>query len=92
MGRSKSKPKKSLFLRIGLFVFIIYLVILLVDLGKQINDKNTEINNLNVQISEYEHLNKDLQNKIDHPDVYLEQQAREKGYVSPGADVYKEIP
>ena len=90
--QTTKKRKRSLFLRIALLVFSVYVIITLIQLQLTINDKQAEINETSDSITDYQRENEALQNKVDNPDQYLDQQAREQGYVNPGADVYKEIP
>ena len=86
------KKKRSLFIRLALLLFAGYIVVMLVGLQMQINEKQAEIDKKQTQIREYQNQNADLQEKVENSDSYLEQQARENGYVSPNADVYIEIP
>lgn len=86
------KKKKSLLIRFALLLLAGYLVVMFVNLQMQINEKQAEIDQKQAQIHEYQNLNEDLQNKVDNKDAYIDQQARENGYVKPNADVYVEIP
>lgn len=86
------KVKKSILLRIAIIVFILYALTTLLNLQRQINQQQAIIDEKKAQVVELKRLNEDLQNKVKNNDLYLDQQAREQGYVNPGADVFKEIP
>ncbi len=86
------KKKKSLLIRFALVLLALYLVVMFVNLQMQMNEKQVVIDQKQAQIREYQNLNEDLQSKLDHKDDYLDQQARENGYVKPNADIYVEIP
>lgn len=89
------KKKRNLLLRIALLIFAVYVMVTLIQLQLEISAKQSGdkgIDELSSEIAELQRQNEDLQNKLDHPDRYLEEQAREQGYVHPGDDVYKEIP
>lgn len=91
-SKNNSKKTRSILFRIALLVFICYVAVVLIQLQLEINDKQAEIDSKQAEIQEYEHLNGDLQNKVDNEDLYIGQQARENGYVAPNADVYVENP
>ncbi len=90
-ARPKQK-KKSIFLRVALLAFAVYMVVVLVQLQMEISDRQKDIDALYTQIAQQQRLNEDLQNKVADNDLYLEQQARDNGYVRPGEDVFQEIP
>lgn len=85
------KKKRSLLIRLALILFAGYIVVMLVQLQMQINDKQAEIDSKQAQIHAYQNQNADLQEKLENSDAYLDQQARENGYVAPNADVYIEV-
>lgn len=95
MKQTAAKPKqkkKSIFLRIALVAFAVYMVVVLVQLQMEISDRQKDIDSLQAQILQQQRLNEDLQNKVENTDLYLEQQARDDGYVRPGEDVFQEVP
>ena len=91
-AQTSKKKKRNLFLRIAVLVFAVYIIVTLIQLQLTINDKQSEINETSEAITDKQRENDDLQHKLDNPDQYLDQQARDQGYVHPGDDVYKEIP
>ena len=91
-ANTSKKKKTSLLVRIALLIFAVYIVVMLIQLQLEINDKQALINEMSDTITDTQRQNDDLQHKLDNPDQYLDQQARDEGYVHPGDDVYKEIP
>jgi len=91
-NETSKKKKTSLLVRIALLIFAVYIVVMLIQLQLEINDKQALINEMSDTITDTQRQNDDLQHKLDNPDQYLDQQARDEGYVHPGDDVYKEIP
>lgn len=92
MRSGSQKKKKSIFLRLSLLAFAVYVIVMLVQLQLQIQQRQQDIDTLAAQAEELTRLNEDQQHLLDNPDRYLEQQARAKGYVLPGEDVFKESP
>lgn len=86
------KKKKNLLIRFALLLLAGYIAVLFVNLQMQINEKQTEIDRKQAQIHEYQNLNEDLQNKLDNPNAYLDQEARKNGYVKPNSDIFIEDP
>lgn len=84
------RMKKSIFLRIALIAFSVYVVVMLVQLQMEITEKKNRIAALDEQISTYEKINDDLQKQSDNYEYYLEQKAREQGMARPGETIYKE--
>ena len=89
--KKKTKSKNTIFL-IGVLIVVAYCIVRIAVLQMTVHDKKAQITLLENQITEFQQLNDDLKNKIDNNDLYLDQQAREKGYVDPGADVFQETP
>lgn len=88
---NKQKKKRSLLIRFALILFAGYIVVMLVNLQMQINEKQEVIDTKQAQIREYQNKNADLEEKVNNPDAYLDQVARDGGFVSPNADVYIEV-
>ena len=86
------KKKKNLLISFALLLLAGYIAVLFVNLQMQINEKQTEIDRKQAQIHEYQNLNEDLQNKLDNPNAYLDQEARKNGYVKPNSDIFIEDP
>ena len=89
----KRKLKRSALLRISLIAFLIYVVATLIGLQIQINQKQTELENLQQQIMIKEITNltsgADLESGNDD---YIEQIAREKlDYAKPGERIFINI-
>ena len=65
------RMKKSIFLRIALIAFSVYVVVMLVQLQMEITEKKNQIAALDEQISTYEKINDDLQKQSDNYEYYL---------------------
>ena len=79
--RAVKKKKKSIFLRIALLAFSVYVIVMLIQLQLQINE-----------IAAYVRMNEDLQNKSDNYEKYQEQQARKQGLTRPEELILVEVP
>ena len=90
--KAVKKKKKSIFLRIALLAFSVYVIVTLVQLQLQIGNEQQRLNKLDEDIQRQVSLNEDIQNKTDNYEQYLEQRARERGMARPGEVIYKEIP
>ena len=90
MKAVKRKRKKSIFLRIALPAFSVYVVVMLVQLQMEITDRQDRIAALDDQIRQQELENDNLQKQTDNYEYYLEQKAREQGYARPGETIFKE--
>ena len=92
--RSRVK-KHSIVLRVLLVIFVVYLVSLVFSIVK-VNAVNAayeeEIARMDAAIVESELGNLELRDKTEHPDMYLDEIARENGYVKPGEEIFKETP
>ncbi|MBP5303936.1 MAG: septum formation initiator family protein [Clostridia bacterium] len=91
MASRKKEKKPNILVVLSVVIFLLFVTVMLGQLFLQLKDKQQEIENVKSEISELEQKNRDLKYKLDNKEQYLEQKAREKGYVNPGADVYKEI-
>lgn len=92
MKAERKKKKRSIFLRVALLAFSVYVVVTLVQLQLELKEKKDQENAILAEIERQERLNEDLQNKLENVDEYLEQQARENGMARPGEQIYQEIP
>lgn len=92
MKAERKKKKRSIFLRVALLAFSVYVVVTLVQLQLELKEKKDQENAILAEIERQERLNEDLQNKLENVDEYLEQQARENGKARPGEQIYQEIP
>ncbi|MCI8553738.1 MAG: hypothetical protein HFJ80_02175 [Clostridiales bacterium] len=90
--KTVKKKKKSVFLRVALLAFSVYVIVMLVQLQLQIGEKQQQLTQLQEETRRQATLNADVQNKTDHYERYLEQRARERGMARPGEVIYKEIP
>ena len=86
------KKKKSIFLRVALLAFSVYVLVSLVQLQMDIQKRQQQLDDINEQIRVQTSLNEDVQNKTDHYERYLEEKSREQGMARPGETIYKEIP
>ena len=90
--KSAKKKKKSIFLRVALLAFSVYVLVSLVQLQMDIQKRQQQLDDINEQIRVQTSLNEDVQNKTDHYERYLEEKSREQGMARPGETIYKEIP
>ena len=90
--KSAKKKKKSIFLRIALLAFSVYVVVTLVQLQLEIRDRREELSTKASEIGRQRRVNEDLENKNQNTDEALDQQARENGKARPGEQIYQEIP
>lgn len=90
--KAEKKKKKSIFLRIALLAFSVYVIVALVSLQVQLNQRRADEAALQNEIERQERINEDLKNKTQNSEEYLEQQARENGMARPGEQIYQEIP
>lgn len=90
--KAVKKKKKSIFLRIALLAFSIYVIITLVQLQMDIVNKQKQLDAIQENILLQQQLNGDLQSKRDNYNDYLEQQARDQNMVKPGEIVFQEVP
>lgn len=90
--KADKRKKKSIFLRIALLAFSVYVIVMLVQLQMELSARERDLNNLNQTIQNQKMMNEDLKNQAENHENYLDQQAREQGYARPGETIYKEIP
>ena len=90
--KSAKKKQKSIFLRIALLAFSVYVVVTLVQLQLEIRDRREELSTKASEIERQRRVNEDLENKNQNTDEALDQQARENGKARPGEQIYQEIP
>ena len=90
--RAVKKKKKSIFLRIALLAFSVYVIVMLIQLQLQINESERDIDGYDQKIAAYVRMNEDLQNKSDNYEKYQEQQARKKGLTKPNETIIIEVP
>jgi len=86
------KRKKSIFLRLALLAFSIYVIVMLLQLQMELGASQRQLDNVDQEIKNMQLLNDDLKNKMENYESYQEQQARENGQARPGESIYKEIP
>ena len=86
------KKKKSIFLRIALLAFSVYVIVMLIQLQFQIVESQKKIDGIDQQIAAYQRINEDLQNKSDNYETYQEQQARKQGLTKPNETIIIEVP
>ena len=95
------KKKKSIFLRVALAAFSIYVVVMLVQLQlefseqqKDYNQKTAAAEKLKKEIEELKKQSKVFRNryKNNNSEDYMEEKAREQGMARPGETIYIEIP
>ena len=90
--KAVKKKKKSIFLRIALLAFSLYVIITLVQLQMDIGNKQKQLDAVQENILLQQQLNGDLKSKLENPDEYSEQEARDQNMVKPGEIVMQEVP
>ena len=90
--KAEKRKKKSIFLRIALLAFSVYVIVMLVQLQMELSARERDLDNLNQAIQNQQMMVEDAKNQNENYEDYLEQQAREQGYARPGETIYKEIP
>ncbi|MDD2362451.1 MAG: septum formation initiator family protein [Oscillospiraceae bacterium] len=88
----KRKKKKSIFLRIALVAFSVYVVVMLIQLQLEVSEKQKVYAQ---QIVDAERINKEnegLEEQIENYAMYLETKAREQNMARPGETIYEGIP
>ena len=90
--KAVKKKKKSIFLRIALLAFSLYVIITLVRLQMDIGNKQKQLDAVQENILLQQQLNGDLKSKLENPDEYIEQEARDQNMVKPGEIVMQEVP
>ena len=90
--KAVKRKKKSIFLRIALIAFSIYIAAVVIYLQMEINALEKNNSDLDSTTARQTIVNEDLQKQNDNPNQYLEKNAREQGYAKPGEIVYIEVP
>ena len=90
--KAEKKRKKSIFLRLALLAFSIYVIVMLLQLQMELGQSQRQLDNVDQEIKNMQLLNDDLKNKMENYEAYQEQQARENGQARPGETIYKESP
>lgn len=86
------KKKKSIFLRIALLAFAVYVIVMLIQLQLQIGESQRELDGYDQQIAAYERVRDDLQMKSDNYEKYQDQQARKQGLTKPDETIIVVVP
>ena len=86
------KRKKSIFIRLALLAFSIYVIVMLLQLQMELGASQRQLDNYDQEIKNMQLLIDDQKNKMENYESYQEQQARENGQARPGESIYKEIP
>ena len=90
--KAEKKRKKSIFLRLALLAFSIYVIVMLLQLQMELGASQRQLDNYDQEIKNMQLLIDDQKNKMENYESYQEQQARENGQARPGESIYKEIP
>ena len=90
--KAVKKKKKSIFLRIALLAFSLYMIITLVQLQMDIGNKQKQLDAVQENILLQQQLHGDLKSQLENPDEYIEQEARDQNMVKPGEIVMQEVP
>ncbi len=90
--KTKVKKKHSVILTVALIVLAVWMVISLIQLHTDISDKQTVLADINTQIANQQRANDELASENANDDLYLDQQAHDKGLAKPGESIYKEVP
>lgn len=77
--KAEKKRKKSIFLRLALLAFSIYVIVMLLQLQMELGQSQRQLDNVDQEIKNMQLLNDDLKNKMENYEAYQEQQARENG-------------
>lgn len=68
------------------------MIITLVQLQMDIGNKQKQLDAVQENILLQQQLNGDLKSKLENPDEYIEQEARDQNMVKPGEIVMQEVP
>ena len=90
--KSDRKKKVNLLLRIALLAFSCYMLVVLAQLRMEIAERNRRLDKLKASVAYQQQMNEDMQDKREHYESYLEQQAREQGLALPGETIFREAP
>ncbi|MDD3692418.1 MAG: septum formation initiator family protein [Oscillospiraceae bacterium] len=93
MRAVKRKGKKrSIFLRVALAAFSIYVVVMLIQLQLEISKRQKKIDELDIASVLLQKEIEELEKQSENYEKYLEKKAREQGMARPGETIYIEIP
>lgn len=73
----KKRKKKSIFLRVALAAFSVYVIIMLIQLQLEINNRQKKIAELNTLAEQLSKEIEELEHKNENYEDYLEEKARE---------------
>ncbi|HOB36299.1 MAG TPA: septum formation initiator family protein [Candidatus Avimonas sp.] len=73
----KKRKKKSIFLRVALAAFSVYVIIMLIQLQLEINNRQKKIAELNTLAEQLSREIEELEHKNENYEDYLEEKARE---------------
>lgn len=73
----RKRKKKSIFLRIALAAFSIYVVVMLIQLQLEISNRQKKIAEINAASEQLNKEIEELKHKNENPEDYLEEKARE---------------
>ena len=73
----KKRKKKSIFLRVALAAFSVYVIIMLIQLQLEINNRQKKITELNTLAEQLSKEIEELEHKNENHEDYLEEKARE---------------
>ena len=90
---NKKRKQFSIVMAVLFGAAVIYFAFSFFNTNKEINEKKSELTELQNQVSEQHQLNEELQNTIDENDeaAIAEKYARENGYVKTDERVYIDI-
>ncbi|MDD2418522.1 MAG: septum formation initiator family protein [Oscillospiraceae bacterium] len=91
VARTKKK-KKSIFLRIALAAFSVYVVVMLIQLQLEFSDKQKVYAQKSENAEKLKKENEELGEQNQDYTIYLEKKARERNLARPGETVYVGIP
>ncbi|MBQ3093569.1 MAG: septum formation initiator family protein [Clostridia bacterium] len=86
------KDKQNVFFRIAVAALLVWVIVSLLQLQIEIREKRSALADLNTQILTQKRINEELADENANDELYLEQQARDKGLAKPGESIYKEVP
>lgn len=87
------KVKKSALIRIALVAFTIYVVVMLINVQVEINNRKKDISDVNSQITQQQTDNDEMRAAAENDDTdYIEQYARDKlDYAKPGEKIFVDV-
>ena len=79
-------------MRIAIAAFSVYAIIAALSGVIQLINKENYYEQLAEEIRNQEVINESLKEKSENSEIYLEEEARDQGYVLPGEQVYQPVP